>query len=239
MKDNCNLCNSQLNSKMKRSQVNQIIKNSFEYINQLGFKLPKWAFWTKKEWKENKDRCSEIFENQLGWDLTDFGSGDFENSGLLLFTIRNGEKKSYCEKLILLENKQVCPSHFHWKKTEDVINRGGSNLIFQLYNSVKDQEGEYSQENVKVQIDGISHEFKAGELIMLETGQSICLEPYTYHSFWAEDFKGKCLVGEVSKRNDDKTDNRFKVPVQRFAEIEEDEEPIALLAGDYEKFITC
>ena len=34
----------------------------------------------------------EIRDNQLGWDITDFGQGRFEELGLVVFTIRNGNK---------------------------------------------------------------------------------------------------------------------------------------------------
>ncbi len=222
---------------LKRSQINKIIKSSFEFFNTQNFILPKWAKWTKKDWLENKVRCCEIFNNSMGWDVTEQGKGDFENFGMVLFTIRNGEKKGYCEKLILLEEKQICPTHFHWHKTEDIINRGGSNLIMKLYNSTKD-EGLEKESNVKVQIDGIQHEFKAGEEFKLETGQSVCLEPYTWHAFWPENGKGKCLIGEVSKHNDDKTDNCFlDKSISRYPSIIEDEEPEFLIVGDYEKML--
>ena len=54
-----------------------------------------------------------------------------------------------------------------------------------------------------------------------------------YHTFWGESGKGKILVGEVSKVNDDRVDNRFYEPVGRFPEIEEDEPPLYLLGMDY------
>ena len=44
------------------------------------------------------------------------------------------------------------------------------------------------------------------------------------------------MIGEVSLVNDDNTDNRFLEPVGRFAEIEEDEEPMFLLRDDYERY---
>lgn len=41
----------------------------------------------------------------LGWDLTDFGSGDFARRGLFLFTMRNGaarrDAKPYAEKIMI------------------------------------------------------------------------------------------------------------------------------------------
>ena len=87
-------------------------------------------------------------------------------------------------------------------------------------------------------IDGISKTLQPGELLKLSPGESVCIEPYIYHSFWREDeASGKILIGEVSKVNDDKNDNKFYEPMERFSEIKEDEEPIALLFNDYENFV--
>lgn len=58
-----------------------------------------------------------------------------------------------------------------------------------------------------------------------------------YHSFWGEPGQGKILVGEVSKVNDDRVDNRFYQPVGRFPQVEEDERPLFLLSADYGKFL--
>ena len=44
------------------------------------------------------------------------------------------------------------------------------------------------------------------------------------------------LLGEVSKVNDDHNDNFFLNKVGRFPVISEDEEPLHLLVGDYEKY---
>lgn len=34
------------------------------------------------EWAEKGDEIREIRDNMLGWDITDFGQGDFEKTGL-------------------------------------------------------------------------------------------------------------------------------------------------------------
>lgn len=65
----------------------------------------------------------------------------------------------------------------------------------------------------------------------LAPGESITLEPYCYHQFWATE--GKVLAGEVSTVNDDSADNRFLPPIGRFPTMEEDEEPLYLLVNDY------
>ena len=224
---------------MKRSEINQLIKDSIAFFNEMNFKLPKWAYWKPEDWKGKYDICSEIVDNMLGWDLTDFGSGDFHKRGLILFAIRNGnpakDKKIYAEKIMIVEENQETPMHFHWSKMEDIINRGGGNLVIELYKSNENEE--FSDEDFEIKIDGIKHKLSPGEKVILEPGESICLVQGIYHKFYGEEGKGKVLVGEVSAVNDDNTDNRFYEEVGRFPDIDEDEVPLHLLVSDYKKYI--
>jgi D-lyxose ketol-isomerase len=201
----------------------------------MNFNLPPWAYWSVDTWKERKDHCAEIFDNQLGWDLTDFGLGNFSASGLLLFTLRNGNPKkglkSYAEKIMVVEENQLTPMHFHWSKMEDIINRGGGNLMIQLYASTDKEE--LSSQDFELSLDGISRICSPGEVVVLHPGESITLKQGLYHSFYGEPGKGKVLVGEVSAVNDDHTDNRFLEKMGRFPEIEEDEAIAYLLSKDY------
>ena len=75
------------------------------------FHLPPFAHWTPEEWTRKGPEAAEIAAHNLGWDITDFGRGDFHNFGLSLFTIRNGNPlnldactgKVYAEKLLIVE----------------------------------------------------------------------------------------------------------------------------------------
>jgi D-lyxose ketol-isomerase len=224
---------------MKRSEINKLIGGSIGFFDQMNFRLPPWAFYKPEDWKGQYLNCSEIVDNMLGWDLTDFGSGDFHRCGLILFTIRNGnfrkDKKPYAEKIMIVEELQETPMHFHWNKMEDIINRGGGNLIIELCNS-NDEEG-FSDEPVNIRTDGIMRTIEPGGVIILTPGESICLEQGVYHRFYGEKGKGKVLVGEVSAVNDDTSDNRFYSPAGRFPEIVEDEKPLHLLVSDYIKYL--
>ena len=224
---------------MKRSEINQLIIQSIEFFDLMNFKLPPWAFWRPEKWRGKYETCSEITDNLLGWDLTDFGSGDFHKRGLILFTIRNGnfrkDKKPYAEKAMIVEEMQETPMHFHWSKMEDIINRGGGNLVVELYKS--DEKEDFSDLPFTIKTDGIVRNLQPGDSIVLTPGESICLEQGVYHRFYGEPGKGKVFVGEVSAVNDDTADNRFYTPVGRFPEIIEDEEPIHLLASDYKRYI--
>jgi D-lyxose ketol-isomerase len=223
---------------MKRSAINAYISEAKKHFKQAGFHLPPFAFWHPDDWNKKGSEVNEIRDNALGWDITDFGSGKFESCGLLLFTLRNGNyqdpaqyPKQYAEKLMIVRQGQVTPMHFHWKKREDIINRAGGNLVLELYKS--NDEEELSKESFSVSIDGVMKKCLPGECIILTPGQSICLEPYIYHTFYGEQGKGTVIVGEVSDVNDDARDNRFLKPAGRFPKIEEDEKPIHLLCTEY------
>ena len=220
---------------MKRSELNKIMKNAVEFIDKMNFKLPPFAFWSPEEWAQKGHEYDEIRDNMLGWDITDFGSGDFLKIGLLMFTVRNGNfndpkyVKPYAEKLLIVEDGQITPYHFHWSKMEDIINRGGADLIVKVYNSTED--GRFADTDVDIYMDGRHFTVAAGSTVRLKPGESITLQTGMYHSFWADG--GKVLLGEVSKVNDDRVDNRFYESTGRFPEIEEDEKPLYLLGNEY------
>jgi D-lyxose ketol-isomerase len=118
---------------MRRSQINALQRNAVQFFAAHSFRLPPWAFWRREDWLRNKHLSQEIKALRLGWDLTDFGSGDFYHVGLLLFTLRNGivnqpGARDYAEKVMIVREEQLTPRHFHWHKMEDIINRGGGNL---------------------------------------------------------------------------------------------------------------
>ena len=220
---------------MKRSEINALMADAISFIDKMNFKLPPFAFFSPDDWAKKGHEYDEIRDNMLGWDITDFGSGDFEKTGLLMVTIRNGNfsnkkyVKPYAEKLLIVEDGQVTPCHFHWNKMEDIINRGGGDLVVKVYNSTED--GQLSDTDVDIYMDGHHFTVKAGDTVRIKPGESISIQTGMYHSFWAEG--GKTLLGEVSMVNDDNGDNRFFEPTGRFPEIEEDEAPLHLLCNEY------
>ena len=223
---------------MKRSEINTYMVEAKELLDSISFKLPPFAHWTPEDWAAKGDEADEIRDNALGWDITDYGEGRYNEAGLLLFTIRNGNyhkgeiyPKGYAEKVMIVKENQICPMHYHWKKREDIINRGGGNLVIELYRA--DQEDKLSQNEFTVSIDGVRTNCKAGERITLAPGESICLEPFIYHMFYGEQGKGTVVVGEVSDVNDDENDNRFLEPLKRFPQVVEDEAPLHYLCTEY------
>lgn len=215
---------------MKRSEINLHLKNAQNFFEEHQFKLPKWANWSKKQWQDAPLLAKRVKSLQLGWDITDFASGNFKNIGLVLFCIRNGIAngpvggKTYAEKIMVQEEEQETPLHFHYSKREDIINRGGGILAIELYPS--SQTGELLKSQVKVAVDEEEITLDAGKTLYLEPGQSISLTPRLYHRFYGVKGKGKVLVGEVSQVNDDQKDNHFYKALGRFPAIEENEPPL-------------
>ena len=224
---------------MKRSEINTIMRESLEFLGRMKFLLPPFATWTPADWRRKGPECREIVDRQLGWDITDFGSGDFARIGLFLFTIRNGTPadaknplgKVYAEKIMIVRENQLTPTHFHHRKMEDIINRGGGDLAIRVWNATADDQ--LAETPVIVSMDGVRVTVPAGGAIALHPGESVCLPQRNYHRFWGEEGRGTVLVGEVSRVNDDRLDNHFFDPVGRFPEIDEDAAPLYLLCHDY------
>lgn len=224
---------------MKRSRINQVIKDMEQLIKEHGFEMPPFAAWTAKEWQDIGHEYDEIRDNKLGWDITDFGLGKFDEVGFSLFTIRNGNqkmpekyKKTYAEKLLMLYEGQTAAMHFHASKMEDIINRGGNDVYITVYNGTPDER--MLDMDVTVCSDGKTSQVPAGTKVLLKPGQSITITPYMYHDFIVPETGGPVLLGEVSMCNDDDNDNFFyNKEVGRFPAIEEDEAPYRLLCNEY------
>ncbi len=224
---------------MKRSEINNVIKKFEKILEEYKVSIPPFCYWNYEQWCEKNNEYDEIRDNQLGWDITDFGLNSFNEVGFSLITLRNGNQKDdryekpYAEKLLMLFENQRAPMHYHAYKCEDIINKGGGTLIISVYNAEKD--GSLSKDDVIINTDGRSYKAPAGTKVYLKPGESITIWPYQYHDFAVEG--GDVLIGEVSMCNDDVNDNFFYAPIGRFPEIEEDESPYRLLCTEYPKFI--
>lgn len=223
---------------MKRSEINLRIREMEQLCEKVGFKLPPFLSFTPEQWQNLGHEYDEIRDNMLGWDVTDYGGDDWEKLGNTLITLRNGNvhnskyTKTYAEKLCRNIEGQISPMHFHWNKMEDLINRGGGNLLVKLYHA--DANGELDHEReVEICSDGRRYYVPAGTEVRLKPGESVTMYPYYHHEIRIEPGTKEVLIGEVSMCNDDNTDNRFLEPLARFSTIEEDEPPYRLLCKEY------
>ncbi|WP_299786792.1 D-lyxose/D-mannose family sugar isomerase [uncultured Marivita sp.] len=222
---------------MKRSRINDILHESEAFIRSFGYALPPFAYLSPDELKTSDH--AEIKARRMGWDITDYGQGNFDDLGLFLFTTRNGLSHDlgktsamlYAEKIMISRDRQLSPMHRHDLKVEDIINRGGGTLVLELF--MADAGGAIDRSaDVSVMVDGMMRRLPAGGHLKLDPGESVTLFPNNWHAFWGEG--GDVLIGEVSTVNDDLTDNIFEQPIGRFSNVEEDEAPLHLLVSDYD-----
>ena len=220
---------------MKRSSINQYQRAAFALMEQYRFLLPEWATWGLDRWAIEPELRDYVSRHQMGWDITDFGSGDFARCGLVLLCLRNGaaddpvqDAKPYAEKIMVVQEDQETPCHLHRVKMEDIINRGGGVLCLQFW-AAQPRVGtiwerlEEPAEHVSVRVDGRMHTLQPGETLELRPGQSVTVPRGTYHRFFGKPGCGPVLVGEVSQVNDDHGDNMFFSGQSRFSGVEEDE----------------
>lgn len=231
---------------MKRSQVNAILEAGDAFFKSFSYALPPFAYWSPEELLADarSPGGSMIIDRRMGWDITDYGTGDFESTGLFLFTVRNGLLSDlqagggmvYAEKIMISKKDQLAPMHKHAIKAEDIINRGGGKLVLELFAPAEDGSCHPTQP-VTVPVDGQMRTVQAGGLLKLDPGESVTLLPGIWHAFWGEG--ADVLIGEVSTVNDDETDNIFRDPVARFAQIKDDVAPNHLLVSDYEHWLSA
>lgn len=223
---------------MKRSQINSILEEGAAFIKSFGYVMPPFADWTPEEFRARDHTM--LVERGMGWDVTDYGQGRFDQMGLFLFTVRNGlagdlgkgRGMLYAEKIMISRKDQLSPMHRHFIKAEDIINRGGGTLVLELFAGAED--GSIDREApVTVPVDGTLRTLEAGGLLSLQPGESVTLMPGVWHAFWGEG--GDVLIGEVSTVNDDRTDNDFEMEIPRYTQVEEDADPFRLLVSDYDK----
>lgn len=221
---------------MKRSDINDIIRDGDRFIRSFGYILPPFAYWDPD--RMAAPEAARLRDRGLGWDITDYGAGRFDEMGLFLFTTRNGTFSDlstgrgmlYAEKIMISRKDQLSPMHRHNIKAEDIINRGGGTLVIELFGAAPDG-GIDRTAPVTVPVDATPVALPAGGHLRLQPGESVTLMPGVWHAFWAEG--ADCLIGEVSTVNDDRTDNVFEQPIGRFANVDEDEAPVHLLVSDY------
>jgi len=241
---------------VKRSEINATMLLARDFFEAYRFKLPKWAAWSVVNWDYSGEEMQAIKDCQLGWDVTDFGLGDFLSQGMTSFMLRNGQpsRKSdqevsekipaetlnglgrhYSEKILLVQLHQALPLLALKHRTHDLINRGGGDLVIQVYQSTPEHNLD-EKSRIPLQVNGIAYNVKAGGIVRLVPGDGLTLQAGIYYKYWAE--KASCIVGSISSTCDERNDYRFfDLNCQRFPEIEPDESPIHLLHYEYPDFI--
>ncbi len=211
---------------MKRSFIDARIDAMLNFCERHGVRLPPFALWSEEDYAADPAAAARILEGGLGWNIVEFQPGQFAETGLSVFTLRmgdwrhlsHGRGRLYAEKALLAENGQRTPHHYHIVKTEDIVNRGGAKFVVELVKV--DRAGAPLKERFRALKDARTLELGPGARVTLEPGESLTLDPFVAHAFWAEG--GTTLAGEVSLANDDRSDNYFLPALPAPAPIAED-----------------
>ena len=210
---------------MKRSRVNDIIREADAFIRSFGYIMPPFAYWTPGRDARPRQAIGGILEPRLGWDITDYGQGKFDELGLFLFTVRNGRDEDlrrgggmlYAEKIMISRKDQLSPMHRHNVKAEDIINRGGGKLVLEAVHVRRRRQHRPRRPRSRWRPTASLPPGcrPAGCCGSTRARASRCC-PATGTPSGAR--ASDVLIGEVSTVNDDLTDNIFAEPIGRFAE---------------------
>jgi D-lyxose ketol-isomerase len=208
-------------AKMKRSQINAALQAARDLLARCQWDLPEWADWSEAEHAANPAVSACLYAQELGWDVTDFGQGDFEARGVTSFCIRNGEpallsNQPGCEHLHFVADGQIWPFHAHKAKREEITVRCGGNLMVAFT-----RHGSF--EDAPVWIDGSPINDPYSRFIRLSPGQSISIPCGLQHSLWSEPNSGPTLFSETSTSRNDRSDSFFLEEQTRFLPIDEDQ----------------
>ena len=225
---------------MKRSGINKQIGEAINIIEKSGIVLPYHAHWSLGSWYQNRNLAEELRKRAIGWNITDFGSGNFSKTGVILYTPSNGIfdpvtnkpiDQTYAHRYFILRDGQEIMTEHHQTKIEDIIVFAGAQLKVEVHNVGPNEELDREKE-VKIMRNGIWESYTPGTVITLVPGERIRFEPRHYHRPCGHG--GTVLIEEVSMVTDDLKESRH-LPEEKpmaFAQIEEDEQPIYLLCTE-------
>ena len=77
---------------MKRSEINAALREMEDFCQKLQYPLPPFCSFTPEAWRSLGPEYDEVRDCGLGWDITDYGQGDFSRFGFSLITLRNGSR---------------------------------------------------------------------------------------------------------------------------------------------------
>ena len=199
---------------MKRSAINAIMRESEAFMRSFGFILPPFSRWSPDEMRARKGEIDGITGASLGWDITDFGLGDFEQTGLFLF---HRAQRPLCRSAARTRHA-LCrkgddrpqgsgdanaPASSEGRRHHQSRRRhAGDRAVWRYRRPVRPVQG------TRVATDGIWRELAPGHKLRLSPGESVTLMPGDWHAFWGEG--ADVFVAEVSTVNDDNTDNIFE-----------------------------
>lgn len=235
---------------MKRSDIDYAIERAISNAKKYGVALPLWAEWNPEEFEKNADG---IRHQKLGWKVVDFGLGDFEHCGLVIFVLCSalvdelGEPlakpscignyeypvTSFSRKYLFVQAGQTEPHHFHRQKArKEVSVIAGSPVRFEL--AWAENDTTLSSKKVDVAIDGIWHNLPAGGAVMVNPGETITLPGNLSHVISVAEGGPDSIMLETSTANNDRNDNIFPFMTPTSKPVEEDTKARYQLLDEHE-----
>jgi len=222
---------------MQRSRINAAIEEAIGQARRHGLPLPRFAVESNETLASKGEAFDEARACGLGWNVTDFGSGNFEKMGLVTLNLRSGNPsfpayagKVYSEKLLFLGPQQRVPMHYHAARIEDVICCAGEKFYVAVYSRAAN--GEISDGATDVSIDGERRKVPCGDAINLKPGDSICLTPGLLHEFYTGD--EPVILRAIATVSDDAEDMLFVdgEDHERYPDIVDDVPADHLMSGN-------
>jgi D-lyxose ketol-isomerase len=223
---------------MKRSEIDAAIERAIGSAKKHGVALPKWADWHPLQFDASADG---IRHQKLGWKVVDFGVGDFQNCGLVIFALcspiadesgapvtkqqtiggHDYPVTGFSRKYLFVQAGQTEPHHFHRQKTrKEVTVIAGASVRFEL--AWADGDTQLSDKDVEVQVDGIWHHLPANGSIVVAPGETITLPGELSHIISVPEGGQDTIMLETSTANNDSNDNIFPFMTPTSAPVSED-----------------
>lgn len=218
--------------------------------------------------RRQPSRYRRMAELGLGFDVTSFGTGNFfgihaglPHQGLALITVMNGrfqdptEPVTYAEKYLFCGWNQRTPPHFHPSKTETIAVVEGA-MSARVWAAAPGDvrapdprvPGALSRRGFRLEVNSLERACRPGQLVRLSRGDAVTFygtppprsraDGPLYHEFWGSARHAFTTLKETSRPNEDRTDNRFLRPADRYDNVEEDEGMYRLLCNQVQVLFT-
>ena len=228
---------------MKRSRINEILREGDAFIRSFGYVMPPFAYWSPEELRARKPRASSR-RGSAGTSPTT-GKTSSTNSACSCSQSRNGRAEDlargqgmlYAEKIMISRKNQLSPMHRHVVKAEDIINRGGGKLVLELF--MPDAEGniDHAGRGARCRADGVMRKLPRRRASEARAGRK--RDASAGRVAWILG-RGRRCADRRSFDGQRRSDRQYLPRPDRHAspQIEEDEAPLHLLVSDYDSWLS-
>ena len=166
---------------MKRSEINRLIEDALKFFQEMHFKLPPLGYLDTGAMEQAGGIVRGSGNESVGMGPHGFWYREFQCGRVAAFHPSKRESATRPEALCGKNHDRPGgtgdPHAFSTgPKMEDIINRGGGNLMIQLYPS--DREGGFAKKSFQVSLDGLKRELKPRRLGQVAAGREHHADPW-------------------------------------------------------------